>query len=202
MFEDRAADTVDVELLLLLHIRGDPYLRVHRCTIISSPSILVRVDGATNGEPVTGMAVVTGEPVASVCQVVLDVSTSPAAFPLGPLITISPNNAVSIRVAATNPLVCVHYDDRVRLFGQNLAFVRQRRIRDVPVVIAYGTTLRVTYGTHRFSLGLYRPRREIRQARMDRWTRRLLQHWSRAYGVENHADRGFFIDAVMNFLGL
>ncbi|XXQ38357.1 Uncharacterized protein PBTT_08832 [Plasmodiophora brassicae] len=77
----------------------------------------------------------------------------------------------------------------------------QRRIRDIPVVIAYDTTLRVTHGARRFSLGLYRPRREIRQARMDRWTRRLLQHWSRAYGVDDHADRGFLIDAVMNFLG-
>ncbi|SPR00727.1 unnamed protein product (mitochondrion) [Plasmodiophora brassicae] len=123
---DRAADTVDVELLLQLHIRGDPYLRAHRCTIISAPSVLVRGDGAINGEPVTGLAVVTGEQVASVGQVVVGVSTSPVAFALGPLLTITPNDAVSVRVAATNPLVCVQYKDHVRLFGQNHATTHSR----------------------------------------------------------------------------
>lgn len=62
MIEDRAADTLDLEMSLQLQMPGDPYYRAPpTCTIVSAPSILVRVDGAINGALVTGMAVVAGD---------------------------------------------------------------------------------------------------------------------------------------------
>ncbi|SPR02114.1 unnamed protein product (mitochondrion) [Plasmodiophora brassicae] len=172
MVEDRAADTLDLEMSLQLQMPGDPYYRASpTCTIVSAPSILVRVDGAINGALVTGMAVVAGDHVSSMGQVVVDVSTAPFAFPLGPLLLVKPCSAASVRVAAMNSLVRVDYEDHVRVFGRNVPrFLTRRRIRHVPAVVAYGTILRVTLGTRRVLLGLFRPPQETRQACMDRYT--------------------------------
>ncbi|SPR00749.1 unnamed protein product (mitochondrion) [Plasmodiophora brassicae] len=94
--------TVDVELALL---KPDD-LRPSSATVVAAPSVLVRLKGAINDQPVTGVRVVVGSHAHT---------QAPLVSPLGPLLTILPNDNVSWRIAAVHPVVRIYYKVTVQI---------------------------------------------------------------------------------------